>query len=585
MKNLKNIVNSAKGAQKSDLVLTNLNIVNVLTEEIYTGDIAIKDGNIVGIGNYKGFGDREVDFSGKYACPGLLDAHIHIESSMVTPSLYAQAVLPRGTTGIITDPHEIANVCGLDGINFMINDSKELPIDVYFMAPSCVPATPFETSGATLEAAELEEVLKNDKVIGLAEMMNYPGVLNCDEKILKKLTLFESMNIDGHAPGLSGKNLNAYVAAGIKTDHECSTQKELIEKARAGMYIAVREGSAAKNLEEMLKGIERKYLKRCMFCTDDMHIEDIVEKGNIDNSIRKAISLGISPIDAISMATINTANCYGLKNTGAIAPGYKADIAIFDNLKDFNIENVYKNGKLVAKNKNCIYELRKPIFDSKVRDTVRIKKLSADDIKLKLDSQNVKVIKMLPGSILTEKANRNVDISNGCFEYNTSKDIVKLVVVERHKNTGNVAIGLIEDFGIKNGAIAMTIAHDSHNIVAAGTNDTDILKAIGELKKSGGGIAISSNNEIIGSLKLPIAGLMTDENLKTVAKGLKELHNIAYDKLHVNKEINPFTTLSFISLSVIPSLRLTDKGLFDVDKFDFVDICNKNFADTITGPQ
>lgn len=569
---IKKTINTARGIEKADLVLKNVNLVNVLTKEIYKTDIAITNGIIVGLGHYHGLGKHELDLDGKYACPGLIDAHVHIESSMVTPSLFAHAILPTGATTVITDPHEIANVSGIEGIEFMQSQSQGLPVDIHFMIPSCVPATPFETSGAILEAKDIEPFSKKKNVLGLAEVMNFPGILNLDPSLLKKIRLFRNKNIDGHAPGLTEKNLCAYTSLGIKTDHECTTQEELIEKARLGMYIAVREGSSAKNLEPLLSSLDRKYYNRCMLCTDDIHIEDIRTLGYIDNCVRKAIQIGVDPIEAISMATINTATCYGLKNKGTIAPGYIADIVIFDNVKNFNIEMVFKNGKLCAKDKQCTIKINKPTLDKNVLETVIIPNLTEKDISLPINNNIAKVIGIIPGNLITKASEKKVHTENGNFIYNPKEDVVKVVVVERHGKTGNIGIGLLGNFGVKNGAIAMSIGHDSHNIIASGSNDEDILNAIKELKKLGGGICISSGGKIEGTLALPVCGLMSHENLDSVCSQLKHLLDVAHNKLQIPRNISPFNILSFVPLPVIPEIRLTDKGLFDVTKFEFIKI-------------
>lgn len=575
-KEIKNIIDVAMSRKKSDLVLKNCKIVNVFTHEIIEGDLAIHSGKIVGIGNYNG--EVEIDINGKYVAPGLIDSHVHIESSMVSPNQFARTIVPRGTTTIIADPHEIGNVCGLEGIKYMIDTSEETPLDIYFMMPSCVPATSFENSGAILERDELSKFINHDRVLGLGEVMNYPAVIKGEDKILDKIELAIENNkiLDGHGPEILGKDLNAYVASGIKTEHECSTLEEMLDRLRRGMYISIRQGSAARNLESLIRGVTPQNMRRCTFCTDDRHPEDILTKGHIDNNVRLAIKNGINPIDAITMATLNSAECYGLKNVGAIGPGYKADLIVFDDLKEFNISKVFKNGKLVAENKKALFKVGDHDF-SKVTDTVNVKKFDIKDLKIKLDGDIANVIRLLPYSLVTEKVTRKVNVDkDGYFEHHEDLDLLKIVVVERHNKTGNIGFGLVENFKLKQGAIASTIAHDSHNIVVIGDNDEDIYNAINEVINVNGGITISSNGKILKTLKLPIAGLMSNLCMEEVDYELKEMHKIAYEKLKVNKEIDPFMTLSFLALPVIPEIKVTDKGLFDVTKFDFIDISVKN---------
>ncbi len=565
---LKNLIIKAKGEEKSELVLKNCNLVNVFTNEIIKTNVAIDNGKVVGIGEYQGL--EEIDLEEKYLVPGFIDSHVHIESSMSTPSQFARAIIPRGVTSVITDPHEIGNVKGIEGIKFMIEDSKDTPLDAYFVLPSCVPATPFENSGAILEAETLEELMDEDQVIGLGEMMNYPGVINYDDKVLDKLLLGSKKIIDGHGPMITDKDLNAYVASGVKTEHESSTLNEVYERLRLGMYILIREGSATKDLRKLISAVNKDNLSRFLFCTDDKHPEDLIKDGSIDYNIRLAIKEGIDSVDAIKIATINAARAYNLNGKGAIAPGYDADLVVVDNLKDFNILKVYKYGKLVAEN-------YKPLFESKsyspeyMKNSVKIKEVTEDDLRIKIDGSLANIIEVIPGSIVTDKKQGEVSTKDGYFAY-SNKDILKLVVVERHKATGNVGVGLIENFKLKNGAIGTTIAHDSHNIIVLGDNDKDILKVIEELSNIGGGLAMASEGEIINSLPLEIGGIMTSKEIEETNKSLKEMMNISYNKLNVNKDIDPFMTLSFMALPVIPKLKLTDLGLFDVEEFKFINV-------------
>ncbi len=557
--------------KKSELVLKNANIVNVFSHEIITGDVAIDNGMIVGIGEYEGV--KNIDLTGKYITPGFIDPHVHIESSMVSPLEFAKAIVPMGTTTIITDPHEIANVCGLKGIDYILNSSEDIPLGIYMMLPSCVPATDFENSGARLEAKDLEKYINNERVLGIGEMMNYPGVINQDKVVVDKLNLAKKYDkyIDGHIPNISNEGLNAYIASGIVTDHECSNVEEMLEKLRLGMYIMIREGSAAKNLETLIKGVNEHNYQRCLFCTDDKHPQDILENGHIDNNIRLAIKSNINPINAIQMATINVANCYNLKNIGAIAPGYIADIVVVDNLEEFNILEVYKKGKLVGKDRRSLFSLEE-MDNSNVSNTVNISKLTEEDLKITIENNTANVIGLLSHNLVTEKLTRNVDTENNIFKFNKDKDILKLVVIERHSDKKSIGLGLVENFKLKNGAIASTVAHDSHNIIVVGDNDKDIINAVNEIKRIGGGIAISSNNVIMDSLSLPIAGLMSDKDIHYVSDKLDEMLKIAYEKLNVNKDIEPFMTLAFLALPVIPHIKLTDRGLFDVDEFKFIEI-------------
>lgn len=566
--NLKDLIVKSKGEKKVELVLKNSKIINVFTGEILLGNLAIDSGKIIGIGNYKGY--EEIDLEGKYISPGFIDSHVHIESSMSSPSQFSRAIVPRGVTSIIADPHEIANVKGIDGIKYIIQDSENIPLDVYIMLPSCVPSTNFENSGATLEAKDLEELLTEESVLGLGEMMNYPGVISADEKILDKLILRDNILIDGHGPMIKDEDLNAYAIAGIKTEHECSTVEEVINRVRLGMYILLREGSATKDLKNIVGAVTKDSLRRFLLCTDDKHPEDLINEGSIDFNIKLAIKSGIDPVDAIKMATLNAAECYRLWNKGAIAPGYIADLVVIDNLSDFNILEVYKEGKLVAKD-------QKPLFNNALylpkdmTNSVKIKKVKEEDLKIQIENNKGNIISLIEGSLITERKIKEVDTIDGYFKY-SKEDILKLVVVERHFATGNIGVGLIENFNLKGGAIGSTIAHDSHNIIVVGDNDRDIILAIEELERIGGGITISSNGQVLKSLPLEIGGIMTSNPIENTNAILKEMMDISYNKLNVNKDIDPFMTLSFMALPVIPKLKLTDMGLFDVENFKFIQI-------------
>lgn len=566
MQNLGGLVDIAAGRVKSPLVFKNARIVNVFTHEIYTGDIALAGEKIAGIGCYEGL--REIDLEGRYAVPGLIDAHMHLESSMVMPSEFARAVLPRGTTTVIADPHEIANVAGLTGVRFLLESSRDIWLDVFMMLPSCVPATPYESPGANFTYEDMGKLFDEDRVLGLGEVMDFQGVVSGRKDILQKLKLFTGRMIDGHAPGLSGASLNAYAAAGIRSDHECTGSDEMLEKLRLGFYILIREGSAARDLQALIKGVNPNNLSRCLFCTDDRQLEDIIRYGHIDNNVRMAIKYGIDPVSAIVMATLNTAECYGLKDRGAIAPGYIADVVILDNLEEFSISSVYKKGGLVTgKNDYSNYAH----IPQNIGNTVNFKDITEDMLKIKITSPTANIIQIIPGSIVTEKTVKKVSTLNGEFRCIAADDPVKLVVIERHKASGRIGLGLLGGFGLRGGAIASTILHDSHNLIAAGDNDEDILAAAKEIAENKGGITICSGGRVLKSLPLEIAGLISQKPYEEVNSILCDMLEIAH-KMGVPPSIDPFMTLSFLALTVIPELRLTDKGLFDMLKEEFINI-------------
>lgn len=567
---IKRRIDIAAGREMAEVVLKNCRVVNVFSHEIIEGDIAIDSGKIIGVGQYTG--KEEIDIKWKYVSPGLIDSHVHIESSMSTPGQFAREVVPRGTTTVIADPHEIANVCGIDGIKYLLEASSDIPLNVFVMLPSCVPATGFENSGAVLEADELKTLLNEGRVLGLGELMNYPGTIAADDKILDKIEIMGERVIDGHGPGITGKELNAYVAAGVRTEHECTTTEEMINRLRLGMYILIRQGTAAQNLEVLIRALNKDNIRRCLFCTDDKHPGDIVTQGHINYNLKLAVKGGIDPISAIQMATINAAECYRLKGIGAIAPGYNADLIIIDNFEDFKILKVFKDGKMVAR--NC-----KPLFNeichdyTKVTNTVKIKKIDIADFSYKINSDIVNVIRVVSHSLVTERVTRKVDMQDGAFKYNNKLDILKLAVVERHRATGNIGLGLVEGFELKGGAIAQTIAHDSHNIIVIGDNDEDMLMAVNNVAEIGGGITICSGGIILKSLPLPIAGLMSNKPMEEIDEKLENMIKIAYEQLNVNTDMDPFITLSFLALPVIPEIKLTDMGLFNVNYFSFMDRC------------
>ncbi len=569
----KRIVDMAAGREPADLLITNAKILDVFTHEIVESSLAVGAGLIVGMGDYEA---RDIlDAKGACLVPGLIDSHVHIESSLVSPREFARAVVPHGVTTVIADPHEIANVCGLAGIRYMLDASRDLPMNVYIQLPSCVPATGFENSGAVLRAEDLAELIDEEFVGGIGEMMNYPGVVAADKDVLDKIWLGLSHGkvVDGHSPALSGRELNAYAASGVKTDHECSTVEEMRERLRMGMYVLVREGSAAHDLETLIKGVTRENFRRCIFCTDDRQPEDLLTEGSIDNNIRKAVRLGLDPVMAVVMASLNAANCYGLKGRGALAPGWIADFLLVDNLSDFTVQQVYVDGVKVAENGVTSITLA-DADDSAVTGTVRIGEVTAGDLEIKMPCPRANVISMLPRSLVTKAVVRDVQVdSKGVFQCRDNPGLLKLVVVERHHATGNVGVGLIENYGLKNGAVATTVAHDSHNIVVCGDNDEDMLAAIRDIEAMGGGITLVRDGEAVRHLPLPIAGLMSDKSAEEVAGQLKSMVEIAYHDFYINPDNEAFMALSFMTLPVIPEIKLTDQGLFDVRTFRHIPVC------------
>ena len=560
------LVEIAAGRKKSSLVLKNASIVNVFTHEIYNSDIAIAGDRIAGIGHYEGL--EEINLEGRYAVPGLIDAHMHLESSMVMPCEFARAVLPRGTTTVIADPHEIANVAGLAGVRFLLDSSRDTLIDVFMMLPSCVPATPFDSPGASFTVNDMEKLLDDPRVLGLGEVMDFQGVVSGRQDIFQKITLFSGKMIDGHAPGLTGSALNAYAAAGIRTDHECVAADEMQEKLRLGFYILIREGSAARDLLALIKGINHHNLRRCLFCTDDRQLEDIVKYGHIDNNVRMAVKNGIDPVSAVTMATLNTAECYGLRDRGAIAAGYLADIVILDNLEEFSINSVYRKGRLFTDKSSCEDKINIP---QNIGNTVNLTEITADMLKIKIQNPAVNVIEILHGSIVTKKTVKNVSVVQGEFKCITVDDPVKLAVIERHKASGRIGLGLLDKFGLREGAIASTISHDSHNLIVAGDNDEDMIIAINEINACGGGITICSGGKVVKTLPLKIAGLISLKAYREVYSIFGEMLEIV-QRMGIPAGMDPFMTLSFMALTVIPELRLTDRGLFDVTKQRFVSL-------------
>jgi adenine deaminase len=566
MASLEERIKSASGKGKVDLLIKNGRVVNVFSGEIEKQDVAIFDGVVVGFGNYEA--RKTIDVRGDFLCPGLIDSHVHIESSMVTIPEFARAVLPHGTTSVIIDPHEIANVLGREGIRFMAESARGTPLNVFMMLPSCVPATPMETSGATLKAIDLRPILKEPWVIGLAEMMNFPGVISGDPEVLKKIEMAKGKRIDGHAPMLSGKGLYAYLTAGIRSDHECTTLKEAKEKLKNGMWIMIREGTTTRNLRELIPLVTSQNSRRFLFVTDDRHPKELLEEGHIDSMVRQAIQWGLDPILAIQMATLNAAEYFRLDDLGAIAPGYRADIVIFDHLRRFQIKKVFKDGILAAEDGKMLSPPMRKRKGPKVSESVRIKPLREDALFLRSDQPLAKVIQLIPEQIVTKKVIRKILLRDGLAYPNIKEDILKIVVVERHKATGNIGIGFVRGFGLKKGSIGSSVAHDSHNLALVGTNDRDILKTVEAIQAMRGGLVAVLDGRVLASLPLRIAGLMSEASVTQVYLQLETLHRVA--KNLGCKIPNPFMTLSFLSLAVIPELKITDKGLVDVNQFKFV---------------
>lgn len=552
------IIAVAAGREKADLVLKNAKYLNVFSNEFLCGDIAVANGLIAGVGKYDG--KTEIDVSGKLVLPGFIDAHIHLESSMVTPAEFAKAVVALGTTTVITDPHEITNVMGIDGVEYMIQASQNLPIDVHFMMPSCVPATEIDESGAELDCKDIDLYLDNKKVLGLAEMMNYVGVINGDKNVLSKIVTSQAHHkkIDGHAPELSGNDLNAYIAAGVYSDHECSTFENALEKLRKGQFIMIREGTAAHNLKALMPLLTQQYYSRCMFATDDKHPSDLLHGGHIDYIVKQALKNGADPIVALKTATHHAARYFLLNNKGAVASGYLADIVVVDNLEDFNVETVFKRGKLVFDGE--VKDFSAPTVDEKLAekcfDTFHLDSVTPSSFKV---DGKLGLIGLVGGELLT----RNLGTAD---KIDVENDILKIACIERHKGTNHIGVGYVKGYSLKSGAVATSVAHDSHNIITVGCNDDDIAVAVNAIKDSKGGIAVVENGKIKALLELPIAGLMSDEPLTTVNEKLENAKSSAYE-LGADKSIDPFMTLSFLSLPVIPSLRITTKGVFDAENW------------------
>ena len=555
------LIRVARGEEPADIVFKNATYLNVFSNDFCHGDIAVSDGLIAGIGSYHG--REEVDVSDKFVCPGFIDAHIHLESSMVSPAEFARAVVRHGTTTVITDPHEIANVMGVDGIRYMLEATEDLPVDVHFMLPSCVPATPMDESGCSLDYLAIDPLYEHPRVLGLAEMMNYVGVINGDPEVISKILASQAHHkkIDGHAPELSGADLNAYIAAGVYSDHESSTYQNALEKLQLGQFIMIREGTAARNLRALLPLLNQQYYSRCMFATDDKHPLDLLQGGHIDYIIREAIACGTDPIIAIKVASHQAARYFLMNNKGAIAPGYLADLVVFDNFRHFHIEQVYKRGHCVFAN-DAVSPFAPPAVDPvlsrRAHDTFRIAPVTPQQ----LAAGDLPVIGLVAGEIITQNLGR-------AEAPDPDRDLLKIAVAERHHNTGHIGLGYVKGYGLRQGAVATSIAHDSHNIIAVGTNNDDLAFAINRIAELRGGIAVVDGGKIIAELPLPVAGLMSDAPLEEV-NDLLEQAKAAAHRLGVSAGIDPFMTLSFMSLPVIPSLKITTRGVFDVEQWKYI---------------
>lgn len=564
---LRKLISVAKGETLADLLLKNARVINTFIGEVERANVAISGDRIAGVGDYDK-ATQVIDLQEAFLAPGLINGHTHMESSMLHPARYAQAVVPRGTLTVVTDLHEIANVCGLDGIQFVLKWAQKLPLDMLFMAPSCVPATHLETSGARISSREIRKILAYPDVIGLGEMMNFPGVLSGDRDVAKKLVVSKGRVIDGHAPGITGKELNAYLSAGIRSEHESTAFEEGKEKLSRGMYLMIREGSSEKNLDALLPLVTDDTYKRCFFVVDDRSCADLLREGDIDAVVRKAISKGLEPVRAIQLATINAAEYFRLYDRGAVAPGYLANLITVTDLARLTIDMVFYRGKLVAREGEILFPL--PELTPQLVDTVHIKSLSLESLALLAKRRNSNeeiypVIEIIPGQIITRKREERLKVTDGKIVPDLERDILKLVVVERHKASGNIGVGLVKGFGLKKGALASSVAHDSHNIIAVGTNDPDILRAVEEVRRLQGGLVVSADQRILASLPLPVAGLLSLEPLEKVVAQYQELERATASL--GNLPAAPFSILSFLALPVIPELRLTDLGLVDVKEF------------------
>ena len=569
---LKNLIDAAAGRRKADLVIKNCKIVNVLSGEIYSGEVAIADGKIIGMGKENYDGEKIFDVGGKFLAPGFIDAHIHIESSYISPEQLGRIIVPCGTTSIIADPHEIANVCGLEGLRYMLAAAQKTKLNIVYAMPSCVPATPFEDAGAILEAADMEELIGDENFFGLGEFMNAPGIINCDEKVLDKILLAKNFGklIDGHAPNVAGKNLNAYMCAGIVGDHECRTFDEMNEKISKGMYVLIREGSACHDLKTLIKGVTNFNSRRILLCSDDRQPKTILEHGHLDYSLKLCVEEGLNPVTAIQLATLNVAEAFNLNDRGAIKIGGRADLVLLEDLKNFHVEKVWIGGELVAADKKYLPKIF-PADISKVRGSVKVKNFSVDRLKMNLSRGKVNVIGIEHGGIVTKKILSEVQLDEtGDFIFDAAQDICKVAVIERHHETGKVGLGLLSGYGIKRGAIAVSVAHDSHNIIAAGVSNEEIFCAVEALIKMEGGMVLVADGKIISVIPLLIGGLMSDLSGEELKEKLDALHEKAHTELGISANVEPVMTLTFMSLPVIPEIKLTARGLFDYATFNFI---------------
>ncbi|HUV72705.1 MAG TPA: adenine deaminase [Anaerolineae bacterium] len=565
MGELDRIIRVARGEEEAELLLKNARLVNVLSGEIHETDIAVASNRVVGLGEY---GAKEVlDLQGSYLCPGLIDGHVHIESSMLRIPEFARVVVPHGTTTVVADPHEIANILGLDGILYMRESSKGSPLEVYFMLPSCVPSTELETAGSRLMSYDLSPLLREDWVVGVAEMMNYPGVLDRNGDVLARIAMAGGKRVDGHAPRLSGKDLNAYIAAGIASDHESSSLEEAREKLQRGMYVMIREGSVARNMEALLELVTPKNARRCMLVSDDNDPAQLLEHGHMDHIVRKAIGLGLEPVLAIQMATINAAEYFGLRDLGAVAPGYRADMVVFDDFDSFRIEKVFRGGRLVSESGEMLDMggERRPV---PLRGTVNVSWIELEHFRIQAEGTKARVIELTPNQLVTRQVVHPVKTVDGAAVADVERDILKLAVIERHLASGNTGLGFVKGFGLKRGALASSVAHDSHNIIVVGTNDEDMTTAAVQIVKMQGGLVAVAEGEVLATVPLPIAGLMSEKSAKELRVEVENIEKAARDAGCTVS--TPFMAMSFLALPVIPRLKLTDKGLVDVKKFGFV---------------
>ncbi|GKV57724.1 adenine deaminase [Sporosarcina sp. NCCP-2222] len=570
---LKQLIDVAAGRKLADLVLKNGKIVDVYQGSILVGDVAIVDGKIAGIGeSYEG--KEVVDVKGKYIAPGFIDPHIHVESSYVTPEEFGRLLVPHGTTTVMADPHEIVNVAGLKGLDYMIEAAEHTALDIQYMLPSCVPATDMENAGAVLTASDMVTPLETGKAKGLAEFMDFPGVIEAKDEVLDKLLVAKKLQkrIDGHSPMVNGKELNAYIAAGVENDHECSTIEEMQARISRGMYVFLREGSVTQNLRTLLKGVTTQNFRRCVLCGDDVQAKTIIEKGHLDNAIRICVEENVDSIQAIQMATINAAECCQLNDRGAVAPGLRADLVIFNDLDNLVVEQTYIEGKLVANQAKYVLPFTRAEISS-VQSSVHVSNFSKEKLSLKLDSKKARAIEVIQTEALTNEAIVEVDLDEaGEFVYNPNNPVAKIAVIERHHNTGNVFVGLLKDYGIQKGAIGISIAHDSHNLIVTGTNDEDMALAVEKLKEQDGGVVLVADGKVLHTMALPVAGLMSHLSGEEVIEEQRKVDDVAREVLGIAEDVDPIMTLGFMSLAVIPKLKITDVGLVDVTKFEFVPV-------------